>query len=573
MKVLFVHPADYPSLSTSQKWDWMIDLGWAPTNIYDRWTREFTCLVEPLEKYHRPQQDLDFFRSIAQAGKYLTDKENINWWQLFLLYFTDRIQQIACLRRLAESLNENDDVFFTRPCFEAEALRHLRNSPSRFENDHSRQQRLRHYFHEIWTLPVRQLRQIFWDKYDPAFVLRGKFTRAKTSSTAAQILVPSTYVNTSRTAMGFASNLPDHKFLLVTTRASGNIPGAPHNVEIASIGRYASTGHLKAEYEQVVDTWKSLGNDLALDPETAIAHSLGMFNGFPEFLKQGLGIRNAWLRLFEHEPVEAVLCCDNSPFVLLPVQIGRQRNIPTVSCHHGALDWRYGILPVYADVVVAKGMMEMDYLTRVCGVPAEKVRLGAPVLPHRILRRDETQSDSSIVFFSEPYEGHGARGQDVYKEVIGPLADLALQTGRKLVIKLHPFESIRKRKRLVKKILSKEQQKIVQVVAGPLTTGLLNRTWAGVAVVSTAGLDCAGAGVPCFLCEWLQYPDHGYGDQFRRFNVGYALQSAKDIQAIPEMIRLHPQKPTADDLWQLISSVALKELFSKEEKLSSTVSN
>lgn len=567
MKVLFVDSRDHPAAFKGERCDWMIDLGWAPQSTYEAWARQFSCRVDSLQQYQAFEADTDFYRCIAAKGAHLIDQENIDWWQLFLLYFTEQIRQISGLMRLSERLNKNDQIVFARQCFEAQVIAHLQGSPPRILKHDFINRSIGHYLHELWALPAWQIRQIFWDKYDPAFALRHKFMRARVAAKFPQILAPSTYVNTSKMAMDFATALPEHHFLLVTTRASGNVSVMPANASSASIGCYASKPDFAQEYESLINAWGKFSNDLIRDSETEIMHALNVFAGFPKFLKQGLGVRNAWQRVFERESIEGIVCCDNNPFALLTVLLGQKRGIPTVSCHHGALDWRYGVLDEYADVVLAKGKMEQDYLVRVCKMPAEKVQVGTPAIRNVAISRKKSDSKQALVFFSEPYEGHGARAEEIYKSAIRALADLAIKTGRTLLIKLHPFENLRQRGMLIKKILSPEQQQVVQVIAGALTSELLARSWAGVTVLSTAALDCAAAGVPCFLCEWLQYPHHGYGEQFVRFHAGYPLQSANDISSIPEVVRLHPQDSSASTaLWQPILSADLKSLFSSNER-------
>lgn len=527
----------------------------------------FNCPVETVHKYQHAQQELDLFFKVATKGKHLTDKENINWWELFLLFYCiERMEIIARLRSMTESFGNDVQFFVTRSCFEAEVVGRWR----KVHIMHSRKalQKLRHFLGEVRALPAWELRQIFWDKYDPAFAVRRRFMRKRSGPRAPVVLVPSTYVNSSKTAMNFAVKLPEKNFLLVTTRASGELNQTPGNVQTASLGAYACNGNFQPEYTRMVEAWDVMRRKIADDPDTAILDSLNLFAGFPQFLQGGLGIRDAWSQVLDRETVEAVLSCDNNPFTLLPVLLGKQRNIPTISSHHGALDWRYRILPPYADVVLAKGKMELDYLVRVCGVPPEKVETGAPVIPAPPRGKNEVQSRDSIVFFSEAYEAHGARANEIYKEILVSLAELAFKTGRKLVIKLHPFENAKRRRKLVHEIVPAKQHNIIQIIAGPLTPTLLSRTWFGVTVLSTVAMECTAAGIPCFLCEWLEYPHHGYGDQFRLYGAGYTLHAADEISDIPEMIKSNPVGSSAGDLWQGIAKRELEQLFTSDRNLS-----
>ena len=58
--------------------------------------------------------------------------------------------------------------------------------------------------------------------------------------------------------------------------------------------------------------------------------------------------------------------------------MAKNRGIPTLACHHGALDFRMAIKVNHADTYLAKSEMELDYLKRICQLPAEKIAVTAP---------------------------------------------------------------------------------------------------------------------------------------------------------------------------------------------------
>src|SRR5207302_5527195 len=218
--------------------------------------------------------------------------------------------------------------------------------------------------------------------------------------------------------------------------------------KLASYAKYSTD--TSREYEELLQKWQIFRAELESVPEIFLLGRLGLLDSFPKLLRQGLAIREAWRQVFEIEPVKAVLCADDSnPYTRIPVLLARNRGIPAIACHHGALDGAHLFKRSHADVILAKGRMEEDYLVRVCGVPEEKVELGAPGrLPALNVQRDREQAPF-ITFFSEPYEVASARTAEFYRDLLPPLADMALKTGRKLVVKLHPFESQRERRGLI----------------------------------------------------------------------------------------------------------------------------
>lgn len=546
-----------------------MDLSWAPANTYTRWTREFGCPAVPFQQYCSLKDDLDFIRYVSAKGASLMDEEGIRWWELFVLFFHEQIQLVASIHRFVESLNSSDEVFVTQPCLEAELLQRLRTFSIHLLSRSKLRRKLLHYAGELWALRFWELRQIFWDKYDVGFTARRHFAKKKERDAKDVILVPSAYINATKTAASFASKLPDLDFLLVTTRESGKIANLPGNVTTTDLAGYAYRPESKQEYEKILQLWQGLRRELSLDPKTSVACSLGLWEGFPEFVSRSLKIRDAWLRVLECEPVKSVLSCDNNPYTLLPVLLAKKRNIATVSCHHGALDWRYRVVSTYADTIIAKSEMEQDYLSRVCGIPADQIQLGASGPSVKTSEKRKAGSGHAIVFFSEPYEANKARGDEIYKEVIPRLADIAIEEGRKLIVKLHPFESVRRRKSLVRKILTVEQRRVLrlEIVSGPLTPQLLEQTWFGVTVLSTVAMECAAMGIPCFLCKWLEYPHHEYGEQFRRFAVAHTLQSGAELLDVPTIVKNQAgDSRIPAKLECFLLTPDLERLFSSEER-------
>ena len=137
-------------------------------------------------------------------------------------------------------------------------------------------------------------------------------------------------------------------------------------------------------------------------------------------------------------------------------------------------------------------------------------------------------------------------------ETCSRLANLSLRLGRRLVIKLHPAESRKERVGLVKRTLSPAQLDVTTVIEGPLTQGLLDETWFGVTVLSSAAVNCAERAIPCFFCRWLEYWPYGYIDQFERLEIPRLLQT---YSSYPEGHR---------SLWEPIASERLRILLGQE---------
>ena len=99
---------------------------------------------------------------------------------------------------------------------------------------------------------------------------------------------------------------------------------------------------------------------------------------------------------------------------------------------------------------------------------------------------------------------------------------------------------------LSRKYSPPENAALVDVLDGPFTPELVARAWFAVTVESTVVIDCSLLGVPCFLCEWLNYSPYGYTSQYARFGVGRSLNSPAQLNEIPRLV-LEPATPLSKD--------------------------
>jgi hypothetical protein len=129
-------------------------------------------------------------------------------------------------------------------------------------------------------------------------------------------------------------------------------------------------------------------------------------------------------------------------------------------------------------------------------------------------------------------------------------------------VKLHPFESVQERSRLLEVVLGAERRRRVRLVDGPLDTELLATAWCGVTVESTTVIDCTRNAVPCFLCEWLAATPFGYVQQFTRFGVGRLLRSPAELAEIPRMLSEAPstERPS-ESVGEQIGADMLRKLL------------
>jgi hypothetical protein len=561
MKVLLLDPDDDPNLGpwAQQPWNRVVDLGIAGQRTYESWSKLFYCPVEPL-----PKLGLEDFKQVREVlfsglGR-VVDTHGFDWWELISIEYHERVERVLGLQKLAAQIGRSDEVFVSRDGFDRQVIEILLGRVVRwFVQADSAVKRMRRKFGSVSKLGLGQIRQILGDKYDADYRIRRFTSRHKKSCERPVVLLPTAYVNVSRTGLGYAAALPDRDYLLVSTRQSGWVNDPPKNVAVARLASYAPGKFQKDEYEYLLDCWRRLQTEFHDRRELFALNAFGTFECVPAMLRDGLAIRDAWVQVFAREPVTAVLCADDSnTYTRLPLLIARERGLPAIACHHGALDGRHLIKRNHADFILAKGRMEQDYLTRVCGVAREQVEVGAPPGEGFSGARREK---GSVVFFSESYEVAGGRCIEFYREILPSLAEIAAASQCEVVVKLHPQESLRQRESFVNAVLTAKQREGVRVVEGRLSEQLLAKTWFAVTVLSTTAVDCTLRGIPVFLCTWLEYSSWRYGEQFVKFGAGAKLSSPDEIPEIPRRVEDFAAGSTRD-LWQPIAPERLDRMLS-----------
>jgi hypothetical protein len=535
MRILFLHPEDDPVRGpwARQRWDRVIDLGLAGSETYARWSHWFHC---PVESIGFARSDVSRAREAFAAGRgLLVDALGVDWWEVISVRYNSPLLQAVAVENIAKTIRPEDELFASRPDFHAQVLQALLGRGVQPLTSATLNSRVLGAWKRFRKLSYPQIKQIFWDKYDPEYGIRQHLSPARRGSRRSFILLPSAYVNVSRMALAYAKTLPGSDFLLVNARRSGRHRRVPENVLQIDLSSYVESGYPSREYDDLVDRWKRMRNQLRDNHLLRLLSDVGVLDRFAQELRQWLQVRNGWHNVYEREDITAVLSCDSSnPYTHIPLLLGKARGLPSIASHHGALDGQNLLKTTKADVVLAKGTMERDYLLRRCKLPAGRVEVVAPT---KLLPKTRREGGNAIVFFSEDYEVSGGRVEDYYREVLPRLAEVATMFSKRLILKLHPAESMKERRRMVNRVLRGEQRQILELVAGDLTPDLMQDIWFAVTVISTTAVDCALHRIPVFLCAWLENWPYQYAEQFCRFHIATPLREPHQILSIPASLR------------------------------------
>jgi hypothetical protein len=570
MRVLLLHPEDNPLRGpwSAQRWDLIVDLGRSSASAAAAWEEATHARVLRADSFREAVEDIKQVRKLFSLGMgRLLDEEGIDWWDLTSLFIVPQAEAVLVFQRMISEIDPTAEVWATRPGWPTSTVSDLLKRPLQsFSQERSARlgTRVRRYGSLLRRLSAAQIKEIFLDKYDSDYKWRSRFASPMAPLAEPSILLPSAYGNVSRMAAAYARLLPEQSFLLVATRQSGRLSNLPPNVQTRDLAAYFGGDEPIQETAEILEEWTKLKADLCAIPEFAVLSRANMFDGFPGWFRAGLRARNAWRKVIEREPVCGVLCGDDSNlFTRLPVMLAARRGIRTADFHHGALDGRYLLKDLPCDAYLAKNEMERDYLLRVCGLSPEKVVLGAPAPAPSDPPQNGGPSDlARLVLFSEPYENFGMRAEEVYGELLPPLCRMARESGRGVVLKLHPFESLSQRTSMVRNLLPQEDFKRIRLVDGPLSQQLLSNTWFGLTVESTTVLDCFVRHIPCFVCGWLTTLPFGYVQQYERFGVAQILRSVNELDGIPGVLAgLRNSPQPAESFWKTAEPELLRRLL------------
>ncbi len=580
MRILLLHSEDDLEHGpwAGRRWDRVIDLGLGGVSLYKRWQEQAGCPVSSLGSLQEGVSDLWRVReSLGEGCGRLIDEFGLDWWEIMSILVAEETRTLLLLQRFAGTVNSEDEVHLSRPGLHAALLKSIRpDRVSVFRTQRAVPSHLRRYLRACNRLSFPQMIDVFWDKYDSGQQLRSRWTKKRSPSARPVVLIPTAYVNVSLTGVAYANSMPDQEFLLISTRRSGWIENPPPNMQTVRLSAYVSMRDRRAEFAEIERLWCALLRDSAHAPAIETLHRLGYLNNFPRWIRNGIEVRDAWRNVFDREPIQGVLCSDDSnPYTRMPLLLAKERGLPNVACHHGALDGRYAFKRAYGDTIWAKGEMERDYLVSKCRVPAEKVEICAP--RHLLGTVAEVTSTSQsekpyIIFFSEPYEVFGGRVEGFYRDILMPLSELASASGRRLLVKLHPAESKSERARFVRNVLSATQRNAVEVISGPLTADLLGKAWFGITVISTVATECALRGVPCYLCKWLEGIPYEYAEQFLKFGAAIGLNHPGEIANIPFLLNAPPRSAPAENFWQAGSEEDLRKLIASRAEYAAKAS-
>jgi hypothetical protein len=569
MRILLLHPDDVPLRGewSNSRWDLIVDLGFAGAGLYEEWSKQIGCKVITLYQFEDQEGYRWVKRGLAAGHGKLLDRIGLDWWEILAPCAYQEQQALYLVGQLRRELGPNPvELVATRFHAYAQLLSLVMERPVRYVTapPSGGSSLLSRAVAAARDMGPSQMLEIAFDKWDTSYQFRSRLTKYRRARLKEPVmLLPSAYSNVTRTQLAYAAQLRNRRFLLATTRHSGESKALPANVDAVSLSAYAAnSADTKAETAELIATWNMLKPELSQVEDLRQGFQAGLWDYVTPQLKTGLRLRDAWRALLSSEPVRGVLCGDDLNYhTRLPLILAQKMGHKAIYCSHGALDGGLLFKRPYADVHLVKGEMEQDYMVRVSDIPPERIEIAAPAEQQNEVGELSGPRSGEIVLFSQPYEVSGGRAGEIYREILSPLVKVAQQLGRRIILKLHPFESTRGRARLLRSVLSADELGMVRVSAAPASEVLMH-TLLGIGLDSSIAVECTQRGIPYFMCGWFDFNGFGYMRQFARFGAGLVLEKPQDILSIPQ--RVVPSERDAAKirrLWQVADNAVLDQIL------------
>ena len=390
MRVLLLHPEDVPlqGESTGSRWDLIVDLGFVGASVYEKWSRQTGCRVISLHQFSDQESFRWVKRGLAAGQGRLLDRMGLDWWEILAPCLYQGQQAVYLVEQLRRELGPGPvELVATRAHSYLPLLSLVTGWPVDVLAAASKGPRLTsRLVTAAQDLRLSQIVEIAFDKWDPKYSFRNKVTRhLRVQLKEPVVLLPTAYSNVTRTVLAYAAQLPERRFLLATTRRSGETNDLPANVVCVPLSAYAeASSDTKMEIAEMLQAWGALRAELGQLDELRQRVQAGVWNYLPAQMEIGLRLRDAWRLLMSSEPVSGVLCGDDLNYhTRLPLILAKNMGRRAIYCSHGALDGGLLFKKSHADLHLVKGEMERDYMLQVGEIRPEQVEIAAPAQEDR----------------------------------------------------------------------------------------------------------------------------------------------------------------------------------------------
>jgi hypothetical protein len=321
---------------------------------------------------------------------------------------------------------------------------------------------------------------------------------------------------------------------LVENPATGGRPLTESGRQFVDAYEFTSWGDAptKREVRDAVEALTAHLHSIPLEGDDALARKILLRSAYmrtflDRLLPLGLFSTTLFERWIERVRPDTIIV-GNPVFEGYALHAARRGGIPTILLQHGILGDFCQFVDPPADHYVVRGEFWKEFLA-----PAARRR--ASVLnPGSAAGAEDTGQPvrTTLVFVSAPYSTQEFYHKSDLDEILGVLIAAAHETGRELVIRVHPLERVAYYQTLAGNLLSRMPSgPQVSYSQGPGLDDVLSRATVAVTFSSTVFLDCLRHGVPILSFDWHEF---SYRNQIERSG---AFRFARDLSHLRMLIR------------------------------------
>jgi len=283
----------------------------------------------------------------------------------------------------------------------------------------------------------------------------------------------------------------------------------------------------KREVHEAADTLTAHVDTVPLQGDEAWARALLVHGRFfrtflTRLLPQGLFNTALFERWIDVARPDALIV-GNPVFEGYALHAARRHDVPTVLLQHGILGDFCQFIDPPVDHCVVRGEFWREFLA-----PAARAR--AMVLnpgPPRTAAGATVGARNALVFVTMPYALQEFLHESDLSEILGVLAAVARDTGRELVIRVHPLEQVDDYRARIDELKSgMSTVPVISYSQGPGLDDVLRRAAVAVTYSSTVFLDCLRHGVPIVSFDWH---DFSYRRQLEQWGVFHFARDLADL--------------------------------------------
>ena len=203
------------------------------------------------------------------------------------------------------------------------------------------------------------------------------------------------------------------------------------------------------------------------------------------------------------------------------------QRIPSLMLQHGIMHWVYAVADQPVTYFLIRGKFFQNLLN-------DRLRQKTIICnhPERTVPTSERHPSSrqSILFITMPYAIAPLFHRADLRDILRCLLRVSYHSGRQLLIRVHPLESISSYQERVSEI-QKESGFRGEVIysQGPGAEDILARSSVAILYFSTMFLDCLRHGIPIVSLDWHWFPNKGHFKRAEIFNFASDLRDLEQL--------------------------------------------